>query len=87
MTLRGLALRVELEQLVGHVLHRLADARLGLLHCCVPKVVQDRLGAFRRAIFLDQIEARQRNIEPRASAYSSSMNSALPSPWLISFNP
>ena len=61
-----LALGVEYEQLIGHVLHGLlhAGARLGPL--LRTELVQHRLWAgVCRAIFLDQIEARERHIEPR----------------------
>ena len=63
--LRGLALRIELEQLVGHILHRLAHARFGLAPRGAAQVIQDGLRALRRTIFLHQIEPSQRNIEPR----------------------
>ena len=66
MTLRHLALRIELQQFVGHVLHGLADARLGLRPRRRAQMVQRRLRALRRAIFLHQVEPRERHVEPRA---------------------
>ena len=63
---RGLARGVELEQLVGHVLHGLLHARLGLLPLLRAQPVQHRLHALRRAVLLHQVEARERHVEPRA---------------------
>ncbi len=64
---RGLALRVELEQLIGHVLHGLLNARLGLGPALRAEFVQDRRrSAFARAVFLDQVKPRQRHVQPRA---------------------
>ena len=61
---RGLALRVELEQLGGHVGHRLLDAGLGLLPALGAELVELRRGAgVGRAIFLDEVEAREGNVE------------------------
>ena len=57
---------VELEQLLGHVLHGLLHARLGLLPLLRAQPVEHRLHAFRRAILLHQVEARERNVQPRA---------------------
>ena len=65
MTLRSLALRVELEQFVGHVLHRLADAGLGFGPGGRAEMIQDRLRAFRRTILLHQVEASERHVETR----------------------
>ena len=61
-----LARGVELEQLVGHVLHGLLHARLGLLPLLRAQPVQYRLHALRRAILLHQVESRERHIKPRA---------------------
>ena len=61
---RGLALRVELEQLVGHVVHGLLDARLGLLPVLRAQLVQLRRGAgVGAAVLLDQVEPRERDVE------------------------
>ncbi len=58
------ALRVELQQLVGHVAHLGFDARFGAFPGHAAQAVQPRRRAFTRAaIFLDQIQARQRNVE------------------------
>ena len=65
VTARGLALRIELEQLVGHVLHRLAHAGFRLAPCLRAKMIQDGLRALRRTIFLHQIKPSKRNIKPR----------------------
>ncbi len=65
VALRGFALGVEFEQFVGHVFHGLAHAGLGLGPRCRAEMTQHRLGAFRRAVFLNQVEARQRNVEAR----------------------
>ena len=62
--LRGVALGVELEQLGGHVLHGLAHARLGLGPLLRAEPVEHRRGAgVGGAVFLDQIEARERDVE------------------------
>ena len=62
--LRGVALGVELEQLRGHVLHGLAHARLGFGPLLRAEPVEHRRGSgVGGAIFLDQIEARERNVE------------------------
>ena len=58
--------RVELQQFFGHVLHGLAHAGLGLGPCLRAQVAERGLGAFRRAVFLDQVEASERNVEARA---------------------
>ena len=63
---RGLARGIEFEQLVGHVFHGLLHARLGLLPLLRAQPVQRRLHAFRRAVLLDQVEPRERHVEPRA---------------------
>ncbi len=62
--LRGVALGVKLEQLGGHVLHGLAHARLGLDPLLRAELVEDGRGAgVGGAIFLDQIEARERDVK------------------------
>ena len=66
MALRGLALGIELQQFVGHVLHGLLYAAFVLAHGCGAEVVEHRLRAFRRTILLHQVEPRERNIQPRA---------------------
>ena len=66
MALGGLALGVELEQFVGHVLHGLAHASFGLGPGRRAQMIQYRLGAFRRTVLLHQVEPRQRDIETRA---------------------
>ena len=66
MALGGLALGVELEQFVGHVLHGLAHARFGLGPGRRAQMVQYRLGPFRRTVLLHQVETRQRDIKTRA---------------------
>ena len=53
------ALRVQLQQLLRHVAHRLLDARLGLLPSGAAKTIERRPGAAR--VFLNQIEALDRN--------------------------
>ena len=63
VALRRLALRIKLEQLLSHVLHGLADTRLGFGPGCSSQVIQGWLGALSRAVLLDEIEAGQRNIE------------------------
>ena len=65
VALRGLALRVELQQFVGHVFHGLADAGFGLCPGSRAQMVQHRLRAFLRTILLHQIKPSQRNIKPR----------------------
>ena len=66
MALGGLALGVELEQLVGHVLHGLAHTSFGLGPGRRAQMIQDGLGPFRRAVFLHQIETGERHIQARA---------------------
>ena len=63
--LRRLALRIELQQLVGHVLHGLLHPRLGLHPLLRAQPVQNRVPAFGGAILLHQVEPGQRNIQPR----------------------
>src|SRR5436189_5738816 len=55
----GLALRVELQQLLGHVAHRLLDARLGLLPRRAAKSIERRACAAR--VFLNEVEALDGN--------------------------
>ena len=62
----GLARGVKLQQLLGHVLHGLLHARLGLLPLLRAQPIQNRLHALGRAILLHQVEAGQRHVEPRA---------------------
>ena len=47
VTPRRLALRIELEQLVGHVLHRLAHAGFRLAPCLRAQMIQNRLRSLR----------------------------------------
>ena len=62
--LRGVALGVELEQLVGHVLHGLRHAGLGLGPLLRAEPVQHGRGAgVGGAILLNQVEARERHVE------------------------
>ena len=62
--LRGVALGVELEQLGGHVLHGLAHAGLGLLPLLRAEPVEDGRGTgVGGAVFLDQVEAREGDVE------------------------
>ncbi len=66
MALGGLALGVELEQLVGHVGHGLLDAGAGLGPLLRAELVEDRRGAgVGRAIFLNEVEAGERDVEAR----------------------
>ncbi len=61
-----LALRIKLEQLVGHVAHLGFDARLGARPRGAAQPVERRSRAFARAaILLDQVETRERNVELR----------------------
>ena len=60
----GLALGVELEQLGGHVGHGLLDARLGLLPGLGAEPVElGRRAGLGGAVLLDQVEARERDVE------------------------
>ena len=55
---------VELEQLGGHVLHGLADAGLGFCPLLRAEPVEDRRGAgVGGAVFLDEVEAGERDVE------------------------
>ena len=61
---RGAALRVELQQLAGHVGHGLLHPRLGLLPGLSAELVELGRGAgVGRPIFLDEVETGERNIE------------------------
>ena len=64
--LRRFALGVELEQFVGHVFHGLAHAGFGLGPGLRAEMTQRWLGPFGRTVFLDQVEARERDVEARA---------------------
>ena len=79
---------VELQEFLGHVLHGLLHASLGFLPLLRAQAVQHRLHAFGGTILLHQVEARERHVEARPSAYSRIMNSAVPpSSCGISFSP
>ena len=66
MPFRGLALRVELEQLVGHVPHGLAHPGLGLGPLLGPQTVEHRRGpGIGRAILLDEVQTGKGNVEAR----------------------
>ena len=56
MSLGGLAHRVELEQLFGHVLHGLFHAGFGLLPLLRAQPIQYRLHSFRGAVLLHQVQ-------------------------------
>src|SRR6185369_7664461 len=64
-TLRCFSLRIQLQQLVGHILHGLLDAslRLGPLLRSQPR--QNRPYAFLRAILLNQVQSGEWNVESR----------------------
>ena len=66
MPMGRLALGVELEQLVGHILHGLAHPRFGLGPLLAAQPIEHRrrpgIGG---AVFLDQVEPGERDIEPR----------------------
>ena len=60
----GLALRVELNQLGAHVGHRFLDACLGLVPGLRSELVEfGRRAGLAAAIFLDEVEARERDVE------------------------
>ena len=61
VTRHGLARGVELEQLLGHVAHRLLDARLRLLPGRAAELVERRLGA--AGVLLNEIEPLDRDEE------------------------
>jgi len=61
-----LALGIELEQLIGHVLHGLAHPRLGLGPLLAAQAIQHRGGAgIGRAVLLNQVQPGERDVEPR----------------------
>ena len=60
------AFGVKFEKFVGHVFHGLAHAGFGLGPGLRAEMTQGWLGAFGGAIFLNQVETRQRNVEARA---------------------
>ena len=60
------AFGVELEEFVGHVFHGLAHAGFGLGPGLRAEMTQGWLGAFGRPVFLNQVEARERDVETRA---------------------
>ena len=62
--MRGVPLCIKLQQLGGHVLHGLSYAGLGSGPLLRAKPVQHRRGAgIGRAVFLDQVEPSERNVE------------------------
>ena len=64
--MRHFAFGVELEEFVGHVFHGLAHAGFGLGPGLRAEMTERGLGAFGRTVFLDQVEARERDVEARA---------------------
>ncbi len=63
MALRRFARGIQFQEFIGHVLHRFFDAGLGARPLLRSQLVQNGRGAaLRGAIFLDQIQSRQRNI-------------------------
>ena len=60
-----LPLGVELDQLLAHILHGLADAGFRLGPCRRPQMIESRPGALGRPVFLDEVEAGERYIKPR----------------------
>ena len=60
------AFGIKLEKFVGHVFHGLAHAGLGLGPCLRAEVTQGWLSPFRRPVFLNQVEASERDVEARA---------------------
>ena len=60
------AFGVELEQFVGHVFHGLAHAGFRLGPRLRAEMTERWLGAFGRTVFLNQVEARERDVEARA---------------------
>ena len=65
MAVRHFALCVELKQLVGHVAHGLLHACFRLCPLGATKAAQRRSGTLSRTIFLNQVEAGQRNVKLR----------------------
>src|SRR5215813_14239 len=63
MPCRSFTLGVELEQFVGHIFHGLLHARLGLGPGSAAQTAQRRPHAFTGTIFLDQIQARERDVK------------------------
>ena len=60
------AFGVKLEKFVGHVFHGLAHASLGLGPGLRAEMAERGLGAFGGTVFLNQVEARERDVEARA---------------------
>ncbi len=60
------AFGVKLEEFVGHVFHGLAHAGFGLGPRLRAEMTERWLGAFGRPVFLNQVEARERDVEARA---------------------
>ena len=61
-----LSFSVEFQQFVGHIFHGLAHAGFGFGPRLRAQMAERGLGAFRRPVFLNQIEARQRDVKARA---------------------
>ena len=57
---------VELEEFVGHIFHGLFYAGFGLGPGLRAEMTESWLSTFGRAVFLNQIEARERDVEARA---------------------
>ena len=66
MPLGHFAFGVQLEQLVGHVFHGLTYPSFRSSPGGGAQMAEHRLGAFRGAVFLHQIETGQRDIKPGA---------------------
>ena len=60
-----LAFGVELEELFGHVADGLADARLARFPDRGAETIEGGRGAAERVVFLDEVEARERDVESR----------------------
>ena len=67
MARRGLALGVKRQQLLRHVAHRFAHARLARFPDRRAQPVERRFHAAQRLIFLHQVDARQRHVELRVA--------------------
>ena len=65
MSLGGLAHGVEFQQLLGHVLHGLLHARLGLLPLLRAQPIQYRLHPFGGAVLLHQVQPGEWDIQAR----------------------